>query len=190
MYSVLVGPAEKSLLEDVDVQEIDAPGYAAIAPTVSPRPTYPSLVTEPPLLPQYAVYQDVYGWQYCTIGSVRDGETVELLPESAAALDCISQQAQSSIEQSYNLAGEETRMQLRQNLPCGCCQHHETRRVYKEVAYANLDDIVFDFSRSAQEFFSRQGSTPLLTLYQELHRTLEIVNLFITWLMRKFPNRR
>jgi len=188
MYSVVVEPAGTTLLDSAEFTEIHAPGYVAIEPTVSPYSDYPSILTSPPLLPRYALYQDIYARRYCTIGSVLDGPNVYLRPESAAVLNYLGPKAHGTIVQSHRLLGQERGPQVGLEQPCGCLQHRESRTIYRQVAFPNLDDIVFDFSRSAQEFSPRQRSTKLLNLNEEIERTLQIINIFITWLKYKNPS--
>jgi hypothetical protein len=78
MYSVLVEAPGVPLSATTTFRDCDVEAYTAIHPTVSPASGYDVLFTDPPLLPQNSVYQDIYLGQFCLIGSVIDGEEVFL----------------------------------------------------------------------------------------------------------------
>src|SRR5271167_2069841 len=84
-----------------NVFERDIPAYTSVYPTPSPRSDYDSIVTQPLLLPQFSVFQNIYISHGCSIGSVQDGTRTVIHPDSAANLKTLKRLAKEKVKRSY-----------------------------------------------------------------------------------------
>jgi hypothetical protein len=168
-----------------NVFERDIPAYTSVYPTPSPRSGYDSIVTQPLLLPQYAVYQNIYISHGCSIGSVPDGIRTVIHPDSAVNLKTLKRLAKEEVKKSYlpdgrwfSSDGPPSRSD------CGCSKSdREKHPLSKEVAFADFDDVVVDFSRSTEEIVPGTNNVAKLSFYAEINRTRRLINDWITWIM-------
>jgi hypothetical protein len=170
-----------------NVFERDIPAYTSVYPTPSPRSDYDSIVTQPLLLPQYAVYQNVYISNGCIIGSVHDGTRTVIHPDSAAKLGTLDQLASEEVKKSYYPDGHwysSDGPSLRPN--CGCSKSdREKHPLSREVAFADLDDMVVDFHRSTEEIVSATNNVRKLSINAEINRMRRLINDWITWILSR-----
>jgi hypothetical protein len=173
----VVAPAGTSLTECHFINEKALPAYAPVH-TSSQRYNDPVLVTDPPLLPHKAVYQNANMKYFCTVGSVKEGPQVFLRLPSVEVL--------KELDLKYQKARTELPMSRLPSPDCGQytpCHCHTRTETAKRFCTATLGDIVLDFDRSAVEAFgTTETSSRKLTFEQECHRIMALLDDWVDWI--------
>ena len=167
------------------VTELDSWAFTSVYPTLPSRPEYRSLQTSRPLLPGYEIYQQVCGPEWCTIGSVTDGQKIFIQPESLqylAEADLIATEMAKATYVSA-AAGEKRTESSLSKMPCGCVKGMARHKLLETAVFpANDDGLYLDFERLGDQM---RILPPKLDFSQEIQRTFLLINTFLTWISTK-----
>ena len=176
IYPVAVLPRNVDTSTIARLHGIEKSAYVALHPAVSLQPEYPVFGTIRPLLPQYALYQDVSWAHQCFIGSVTAGQRNCLDAEAVSNLNrlhLIAKSAMSTVHSSKDFTSI-------RNPECGCTDHPVHERDNK-FSYATLGDIVYDF-QSPTEADGLVSTVDRPAVFDvERSKVMQIINDWSVW---------